>query len=80
MAESGSGASAGPGSENTVRELERILRYWGGNLRHYELKPGDGSVIYDSGYGEVGAWRVTSPDGSEDADGPEGAAATAEPE
>lgn len=45
--------------ENVVRELERILRYWGGNLRHYGLKPGDGSVVYDSGYSEVGAWRIT---------------------
>lgn len=26
----------------TVQELERILRYWGGNLRHCEIKPGDG--------------------------------------
>lgn len=45
--------------EDAVRELERILRYWGGNLRHYRLKPGDGSVVYDSGYSEVGAWRIT---------------------
>lgn len=47
---------------DAVRELERILRYWGGNLRHYELKPGDGSSIYDSAYSEVGAWRVSAPD------------------
>ncbi|RKS79789.1 hypothetical protein BZB76_1268 [Actinomadura pelletieri DSM 43383] len=47
--------------EDTVRELERILRYWGGNLRHYGLKPGDTSVIYDSGYSEVGRWRITDP-------------------
>ena len=25
-------------------ELGRILRYWAGNLHHYELKPGDGRL------------------------------------
>jgi len=44
--------------ENAVDELQRILRYWGGNLKHYEVKPGDTSVIYDSAYAEVGAWRI----------------------
>jgi hypothetical protein len=39
-------------------ELGRILRYWGGNLHHYELRAGDGSVIYDSGYHEVGRWSI----------------------
>ncbi|MGH8795279.1 MAG: hypothetical protein ACRDXX_21885 [Stackebrandtia sp.] len=48
---------------DAVRELGRILRYWAGNLRHYELKPGDGSTIYDSAYKDVGRWRVV--------DGPE---------
>ncbi|RIQ20420.1 hypothetical protein [Jiangella rhizosphaerae] len=41
------------------KELGRILRYWGGNLHHYELTPGDGSAIYDSGYREVGRWSIT---------------------
>ncbi|MFJ8545633.1 hypothetical protein ACIRFH_27130 [Streptomyces sp. NPDC093586] len=41
-----------------VGELQRILRYWGGNLRHYPLRPGDASVIYDSEYREVGRWSV----------------------
>ncbi|MCS0599868.1 hypothetical protein NX794_01230 [Streptomyces sp. LP11] len=45
-------------ARDRVGELERILRYWGGNLRHYELAPGDGSAVYDSAYQEVGAWRV----------------------
>lgn len=45
---------------NAAAELERILRYWGGNLRHFELKPGDGSVIYDSEYREVGEWSITA--------------------
>lgn len=42
----------------TVRELERILRYWGGNLRHCEIKPGDGQPLYDSGHQEVGRWSI----------------------
>ncbi|HZX37847.1 MAG TPA: hypothetical protein VFF37_05845 [Streptomyces sp.] len=40
------------------RELGRILRYWAGNLHHYELKPGDGSEVYDSAHREVGRWSV----------------------
>jgi hypothetical protein len=44
---------------NGVAELGRILRYWGGNLSHFELKPGDGSTIYDSEYREVGQWSIT---------------------
>ncbi|MFF4042880.1 hypothetical protein [Streptomyces sp. NPDC001816] len=39
-------------------ELGRIVRYWGGNLHHCALEPGDGSAVYDSRYQEVGAWRV----------------------
>jgi len=50
-----------------VEELGRILRYWGGNLKHYELKPGDGSDIYDSEYRDVGRWRIVE---DSDADGP----------
>ncbi|MEU5537570.1 hypothetical protein [Streptomyces sp. NPDC020362] len=41
-------------------ELGRILRYWGGNLHHYALEPGDGSAVYDSAYQEVGAWRIVA--------------------
>jgi hypothetical protein len=43
---------------NAASELGRILRYWGGNLNHYQLVPGDGSAIYDSGYHEVGRWAI----------------------
>ncbi|POX45375.1 hypothetical protein [Streptomyces sp. Ru72] len=43
---------------NAAEELGRILRYWGGNLKHYEMKPGDGSAVYDSAYREVGRWAV----------------------
>ena len=42
-----------------AKELGRILRYWGGNLHYYEMKPGDGCEIYDSRYREVGRWRIT---------------------
>jgi hypothetical protein len=45
-------------------ELGRILRYWGGNLHHFDLKPGDGSAIYDSQYREVGQWSITEVAGS----------------
>jgi hypothetical protein len=41
-------------------ELGRILRYWGGNLRHYDLKPGAGEAIYDSSYREVGRWSIVA--------------------
>jgi hypothetical protein len=47
---------------NAVKELGRILRYWGGNLHHFAMQPGDGSVIYDSAYREVGRWMITGPD------------------
>ncbi|MFE2261602.1 hypothetical protein [Streptomyces griseosporeus] len=46
--------------DDPVAELGRILRYWAGNVRHYPLKPGDRSDIYDSGYRDVGEWRVVA--------------------
>ncbi|NEA49538.1 hypothetical protein [Streptomyces sp. SID10815] len=49
-------------AEEKAAELGRILRYWGGNLHHYALEPGDGSAVYDSGYQEVGRWRLTGDD------------------
>ncbi|MEU5089609.1 hypothetical protein [Streptomyces sp. NPDC021356] len=45
-------------AEDRARELGRILRYWGGNLHHYALVPGDGSAVHDSAHQEVGHWRV----------------------
>ncbi|MFF5965365.1 hypothetical protein ACFY64_16815 [Streptomyces collinus] len=45
-------------AKDPAGELGRILRYWGGNLRHYTLSPGDGAAIYDSEYREVGRWHV----------------------
>ena len=50
---------------NAVAELGRILRYWAGNLKHYELKPGEGAAIYDSAYREVGQWTITAPPAAE---------------
>ncbi|MFJ4768274.1 hypothetical protein ACIP88_04005 [Streptomyces uncialis] len=50
--------SSGP-SETTVRELSRVLRYWGGNLHHYTLAPGVGEAVYDSAFQEVGRWTIT---------------------
>jgi hypothetical protein len=44
-----------PGAELT--ELGRILRYWAGNLKHYELAVGAGETISDSSYAEVGTWK-----------------------
>ncbi|WP_314173422.1 hypothetical protein [Streptomyces winkii] len=49
---------------DAASELGRILRYWGGNLRHYDLRPGTGEALYDSGYREVGRWAVVATDGS----------------
>jgi hypothetical protein len=51
-------------AEESARELGRILRYWGGNLHHYALRPGDGSAVHDSGHREVGRWSIVSADGS----------------
>ncbi|MCQ0021701.1 hypothetical protein M4914_01090 [Streptomyces somaliensis DSM 40738] len=51
--------------EAVVSELGRILRYWGGNLHHYAMRPGDGSAVYDSAHREVGGWRLTA-DGGQD--------------
>ncbi|MEU6366832.1 hypothetical protein ABZ876_14155 [Streptomyces sp. NPDC046931] len=51
-------------SEDAARELGRILRYWGGNLGHYALKPGDGAAVYDSGHREAGRWRIVAATGA----------------
>jgi hypothetical protein len=44
---------------DAARELGRILRYWGGNLHHFRLVPGDGSAVYDSDHHEVGRWSIS---------------------
>ncbi|GHH86615.1 hypothetical protein GCM10018793_59290 [Streptomyces sulfonofaciens] len=48
-----------PTGTDPARELGRILRYWGGNLHHFELRPGSGAAVHDSAYREVGRWSVT---------------------
>jgi hypothetical protein len=47
------------------KELGRILRYWAGGVQQMELKPGQGSAIYDSTYREVGRWTITNAVGTE---------------
>jgi len=49
----------------TADELSRILRYWGGNVKHYDLKPGDREKVYDSGYAKVGRWSITEDEPAE---------------
>lgn len=41
-----------------LAELGRILRYWAGNLKHYQLVAGDRAELSDSTYREVGAWAI----------------------
>lgn len=49
-----------PFDGDAAAELGRILRYWGGSLKHCgALAPGAGEAVYDSRYREVGAWRIT---------------------
>lgn len=49
----------------TADELSRILRYWGGNVKHYDLKAGDREKVYDSGYAKVGRWSITEDEPAE---------------
>lgn len=39
-------------------ELSRILRYWAGNLKHYQLEAGAAETLWDS-TSEVGIWKVS---------------------
>ena len=45
-------------SGDTVEELGRILRYWAGNLKHYELVDGTSETLMDSEYQPVGIWQI----------------------
>ena len=45
-------------AEDPVGELGRALRYWAGNLKHFQLTLGDEQVIYVSTYTAVGSWRI----------------------
>ena len=50
---------AGVMADDTLKELGRILRYWAGNLKYYDLASGTASeTISDSTYAPVGVWRV----------------------
>lgn len=40
-------------------ELARILRYWAGNLKHYDLGTPQSEIIRDSAYREVGRWSLS---------------------
>jgi len=42
----------------TADELSRILRYWAGNIKHYDLKTAERVKVYDSGYAKVGRWTL----------------------
>lgn len=43
---------------DNTQELGRILRYWAGNLKHYQLDDKPTETLYDSAYTEVGTWSV----------------------
>lgn len=41
-------------------ELGRILRYWGGNLKYYDLtQPVEPVDVSDSAYATVGSWKLS---------------------
>lgn len=39
-------------------ELERILRYWGGNMRHYDFAQPVTTEVSDSEYAVIGSWSL----------------------
>ena len=43
-----------------VTELEWILRYWGGNMRHYDFAESPVAEVSDSEYAVVGSWSISS--------------------
>ena len=51
--------------QKTADELSRILRYWGVNVKHCDLKTGDRQKVYDSGYAKVGHWSITADEPAE---------------
>jgi len=42
-----------------TEELSRVLRYWAGNMKHYDLDQPVTETVYDSEYREVGSWSLT---------------------
>jgi hypothetical protein len=49
---------AGAVPADVTGEVGRILRYWAGNLKHYELVEGTSETLSDSTYAPVGTWRI----------------------
>ena len=49
---------AGAVPADTLGEVGRILRYWAGNLKYYELVSGTSETLSDSTYVLVGQWRI----------------------
>ncbi len=47
-----------PDQEKVVSELGRVLRYWAGNLKHYDLSAPANEHIYDSAYNAIGTWAA----------------------
>lgn len=42
-----------------AEELARVLRYWGGNMKHYDFGRPASETVYDSAYSDVGRWSLT---------------------
>lgn len=42
-----------------AEELARVLRYWGGNVKHYKFDEPASEAVYDSEYREVGRWSLS---------------------
>ncbi len=41
-------------------ELARILRFWAGNVQHYEVRDGVGETVNGADYTPVGSWRFST--------------------
>ncbi|WP_150462416.1 hypothetical protein [Nesterenkonia ebinurensis] len=41
-----------------TEELSRVLRYWAGNMKHYDFEQPATETVYDSEYREVGGWSL----------------------
>ena len=41
-----------------VTEIGRALRYWAGNLKHYDLATPVTEQITDSAYEPIGSWSI----------------------
>jgi hypothetical protein len=52
-------------ADQVEKELGRILRYWAGGLKGYELGPGATEAIFDSDYTPVGRWMITDAPGTD---------------